>query len=100
MLGAGSERALVYQVLDDALADTGVSPGARGTIFSVIDGLRASGAQADEVRLAESVSIELHKLQQAIQRNDADDAKKVRDQLREIAAELLNSRIQTKCQLQ
>ncbi len=95
MLGAKIEQAMVYQVLDDVLAGGPIPTSVRRTIFSVIDGLRTNGADIEEVRRAESVSINLHKLEWALQRRSTEDGEQARVALKRIAVELLESRIRT-----
>ena len=95
MLRATNEHAMVYQVLDDVLAGGAIPTGVRGTIFSVIDGLRTNGADMQEVRRAESIAINLHRLEWALQRRSIEDAEQARVALKGIAVELLNSRIRT-----
>jgi hypothetical protein len=65
-----SARAVAYQVLDQVLADQAVTTGARGAMFSVIDSLRGSSAAIEDVRRAENISVEMHKLEWALQRQD------------------------------
>ena len=95
MLRATKEQAMVYQVLDNVLAGGAIPTSVRGTIFAVIDGLRTNGADIEEVRRAESVSISLHKLEWALQRHSIEDAEQARVALKQIAVELLDSRIRT-----
>ncbi len=95
MLLAPNERALVYQVLDEVLAGTAVPVDARSVIFSVVDRLRDNSPHAHDLRRAECVSVELHKLEWALQRADQEAAMLARRKLKNIAVELLNSRICT-----
>jgi hypothetical protein len=88
-----SAQALVYQVLDEVLASTAVPANARRTMFSVVDGLRSNSAQAEEVRRAERVSVELHKLEWALRQGDSQSATTARSGLASLAVEMLNSRI-------
>jgi hypothetical protein len=93
MFSASNEQALVYQVLDDVLAGGGVPRNCRGTIFAAVDALRFNAADQQLVRGAEEVSVELHKLEWAMQRGDGAAATGARESLKKIAANLLNSRI-------
>ncbi len=93
MLAGVGSHAVVYQVLDDVLAADGIPAGARGAMFSVVDELRASNARVEEVRRAEQISIEIHKLEWALREGDGAGAKRVRDQLKSLSAEWINTRI-------
>ena len=57
MLADANAHAIVYQVLDEVLANGSVPAGARGAMFAAVDELRAATADADEVRRAERISI-------------------------------------------
>jgi hypothetical protein len=93
MFSASNEQALVYQVLDDVLAGGSLPPTCRGTIFAAVDALRFNADDQQLVRAAEEVSVELHKLEWALQRGDGAAAAGARKSLKKIAANLLNSRI-------
>jgi hypothetical protein len=93
ILGQDSARAIAYQALDQVLADELVAPGNRGAMFSVIDCLRASSAPIGEVRRAEGISIEMHKLQSALQQQDDGAARAALDQLKALAVSWLDARI-------
>ena len=93
MLRHDTARAVVYQVLDQVLADQAVATGARGALFSVVDTLRANSAPIDEIRRAEGISIELHKLQCARQQHDDAGATAALDELKLLAASCLTARI-------
>lgn len=95
MVGATSEQAMVYQVLDSVLARGAVPASVRRKIYSVVDWLRSNGADMAEVRRAESVSINLHKLECALRRGSIEDGEQARVDLKRIAVELLDSRIRT-----
>lgn len=86
-------QAVVYQVLDEVLAGTGVPAGARGAMFGVVDDLRAGSAPADEVRRAEQISIGIHRLEWALCRHDDRSAEAAREELKAPASEWINSRI-------
>ena len=95
MVGHDSAHAVAYQVLDQVLADQAVSAGARGAIFSVVDCLRASCAPLGEIRRAERVSIEMHRLQWALQLGDEATARAALEELKALAVSWLDSRIGT-----
>lgn len=93
MLGHDSAHAVAYQVLDQVLADQAVSAGGRGAIFSVVDCLRASSAPIDEIRRAERVSIEMHKLQWALQQHPDAAARAALEEVKVLAVSWLSARI-------
>jgi hypothetical protein len=93
MLGHDGARAVAYRVLDQVLADQAVAAGARGAMFSVVDSLRSSSAPIGEVRRAERISIEMHKLQCALQQQDDAGARAALDELRALAVSWLDARI-------
>jgi hypothetical protein len=93
MLGHDSARAVAYQVLDQLLADQAVAAGARGAMFSVVDSLKANAAPIDEVRRAERISIEMHKLQWACQQRDDEAAAAALGELKTLAVGWLDARI-------
>jgi hypothetical protein len=80
-------------VLDQLLADQAVAAGARGAMFSVVDSLRANLAPTAEVRRAERISIEMHKLQWALQQRDDAAARAALDELKALAVSWLDARI-------
>ncbi|MEA3059479.1 MAG: hypothetical protein QOE50_891 [Sphingomonadales bacterium] len=83
----------VYQVLDQVMSATIAPPGAKATIHSIIDDLRASSAPGYMIEQAEGISIQLHHLECAAARCDADRASDARQKLRLIAAAWLDQRI-------
>lgn len=93
MLADANAHAIVYQVLDEVLANGSVPAGARGAMFAVVDELRAATADADEVRRAERISIEMHKLEWALRQRDDAAIEAAHGQLKALAAEWVNSRI-------
>lgn len=93
MLAGVGVHAVVYQVLDDVLAGTNVPAGARGTLFSVVDELRATSGDTQEARRAERIAIELHKLEWALRKGDTSSSNAARNALRALAAEWINTRI-------
>ncbi|MCY7279603.1 MAG: hypothetical protein LH610_01655 [Sphingomonas bacterium] len=76
----------IYQVLDGVLSGAAVPPGAKGVMFSIIDRLRLASTPAEELRLAERVAVEIHKLQAALLGSDALSIQAARKELRSIAA--------------
>jgi hypothetical protein len=93
MLGHDDARAVAYQVLDQVMADHAVAAGARGAMFSVVDCLRENSAPIEEVRRAEQISIELHKLEWALQQEDVPRVSAALDELKMLAVNWLDSRI-------
>lgn len=83
----------VYQVLDDVLGGTAVPPGAKGTMYSIIDGLRSSAKPAEDIRRAERISITIHKLEIALRGRDERQVRDARDELKSLAVEWLDGRI-------
>jgi hypothetical protein len=96
VLAGVNAHAVVYQVLDEVLSGECLPAGARGAIFSVVDQLRAVTGDADEVRRAERVSIEIHKLEWALRRGDVAAAGAAREELKVLSAEWINTRIQSR----
>ena len=93
MLAGVDAHALVYQVLDEILSGETLPASARGAIFSVVDELRAVTGDANEVRRAERISIEIHKLEWALRRGDVAEAGAAREALKALSAEWINTRI-------
>ena len=93
MLREASAQALVYQVLDEVLSGTAITASARGIMFSVVDGLRSSSARVEDVRRAEKISVEMHKLEWALRRSDDRELTAARDGLKSLAAEMLDCTI-------
>lgn len=85
--------ALVYQALDQVLAHRTVSPGAPRLIFTAIDTLRNVQGAADQVRRAENIAIEIHRLQWALQRSDRRMSQSSLRKLKRFAADWINMRI-------
>jgi len=83
----------VYQILDGVLGGTAVPPGARGTMFSIIDRLRAVSAPVEDRRRAEQVAIEIHKLEAALRSSDEPAVQDARDELKALAAAWIQTRI-------
>ena len=83
----------VYRVLDEVLASTAVPPGAKGAMFSIIDHLRSSSGPVDDVRRAERISIEMHKLEAALRGPDPFAASSARGMLKSLAVAWLDARL-------
>lgn len=83
----------VYQVLDEVMGASVAPPGAKATIHSIIDDLRAASAPAYMIEQAEGISLQLHHLECAAALCDADRASNARQKLQSIAAEWLDRRI-------
>jgi hypothetical protein len=62
-------------------------------MFAVVDELRAATADADDVRRAERISVEMHKLEWALRQGDAPATQAAHDQLKALAAEWIDTRI-------
>jgi hypothetical protein len=86
----------VYQVLDEVLATGGVPSGVRGTMFTVVDQLRAAAPGAEELRRAERISVEMHRLEWALRLGDTGSAQAAREQLKMLAAEWIDTRISSR----
>ena len=93
MLGHVDAHAVVYQVLDEVLAQGCVPASARGAMFAVVDELRAATAGSDEVRRAERISIEMHKFEWALRQGDDFAIRAAHEQLKSLAAEWIDTRI-------
>jgi hypothetical protein len=63
----------VYHCLDEVLRTSGVPPGVKGLLFSVIDNLRADEPASGRARLAEQISLAIHRLEAALRRGDVDE---------------------------
>lgn len=93
MLADMSANAIVYQVLDEVLRQKCVPAGARAAMFSVIDELRAATAGGEDVRRAERISVEMHKLEWALRLGEAPATEAAHMQLKALAAEWISTRI-------
>ena len=96
MLADTGAHAVVYQVLDEVLSGQCVPAGARGAMFAVVDELRAATTDLEEIRRAERISIEMHKLEWALQQGDASATQAAHDQLKALAVEWINTRIHSR----
>jgi hypothetical protein len=86
-------NAVVYQVLDEVLAQRCVPTGARAAMFTVVDELRAAVGDVEEIRRAERISVEMHKLEWALRHGDAPATQAAHDRLKALAAEWIDTRI-------
>ena len=93
MLQETAISATVYQVLDQVLADASVASSSRCAMFFVIDSLRQISAPVEDIRRAEAISLQIHKLEWALQKRDAAGSTAALDELRLLAAGWLDSRI-------
>jgi hypothetical protein len=83
----------VYQVLDEVIGSNVAPPGAKATIHSIIDDLRAGSAPSGMIAHAESISLQLHHLECAVARGDDTRAADARQKLKAIAGAWLDHRI-------
>ena len=88
-----SAHAIIYQVLDGLLAGNAVPPGTGGAMYLAIDDMRAKATPVDELRRAEQISLEIHRLEWALRHGNKLAADSARQQLRSLAADWLNARI-------
>ena len=86
-------RVGVYRVLDQLIAGRSVPPGTKGALFSIIDQLRSHAAPIEDLRGAERISIEVHRLEQALRHRDQPAVEAARDALKSLAAAWLERRI-------
>lgn len=89
-------HALVYQALDQVLADRVVTPGTPRAIFAAVDTLRSCRAPVDQVRQAEDISVQIHKLQCALQQSNDLQGDCALGDLKSMAAQWLETRIQSR----
>ena len=83
----------IYQVLDEVLGAPVPPPGAKATIHSIIDDLRAAAAPDHMIQATEAISIQLHHLECAAASRDGARATRAREILRSIAVTWLDRRI-------
>ncbi len=93
MLDENSAHVSVYRVLDEVLNGTAVPPGAKGAMFAIIDHLRHSAVPLDDLRRAELISVEIHKLESALWSSDDVAVQVARDELKALAAEWIQKRV-------
>lgn len=93
MLAQDNARVLVYQALDQVLADRVISTGTSRSLFAAIDELKASAAPAEQVRRAEDIAIQLHRLQWALQQRDDAASSAALQSLKDLAGDWIDTRI-------
>ena len=81
-----SQYAEVYRILDGLKSTGAACPGAPGVLFNAIDRLRYDKAPHEHIRLAESLSVAIIRLEGAVRTGRHDLAAKARCEI-----ELLNS---------
>lgn len=86
-------RVGVYQVLDDLIGGTSVPPGAKGALYAIIDQLRSHAAPVEDLRGAERISIEVHRLELALRNCDETETEAARSALKSLAAAWIQRRI-------
>lgn len=77
----------VYQVLDEIGFGKTVPVGSQGAMFAAIDGLRRTAAPAEHIRLAECISVAIHRLLWALKTGE--DEETVRAELQTLGASWL-----------
>ena len=78
----------VYQVLQDVdFERRALPPGTSGRMSAAIDRLRMFAAPFEQVRMAESLSLAIHKLEMALRGNNDVLADELREEIHKIGAE-------------
>lgn len=93
MLDENNAHIGVYRVLDEVLNGTAVPPGAKGAMFAIIDHLRHSAVPRDDLRRAEQISVEIHRLESALWSSDDVAVQVARDELKALATEWIQKRV-------
>jgi hypothetical protein len=93
VLDENSAHVCVYRVLDEVLNATAVPPGAKGAMFAIIDHLRHSAVPLDDLRRAEQISVEIHRLESALWSSDDVAVQVARDELKTLAAAWIQKRV-------
>jgi hypothetical protein len=83
----------VYQVVEELCSGTCLPAGSAGTMFSAIDDLRRMQAPRTDVRLAERISVAMHKLEWAIRSGDGSAQERLRVELQELGSDWLDTPI-------
>jgi hypothetical protein len=83
----------VYQVVEELCSGTCLPAGLAGTMFLAIDGLRQLQAPREDVRLAECISVAMHKLEWAIRAGDAAGQQALRCELQGLGSAWLDTPI-------
>ena len=92
MLDHDTSKAL-YDLLDRVLGGQSVPPGAKGLLYRVVDQLRVSPGDGDQLRIAEYLSLELHRLEATLFSRDAAATARAYENLKTLAASWVQSRI-------
>ena len=88
-------NALIYHALDQVLADGFIAPGTTRAMFAAVDTLRESDVPHDQLRRAESIAVEIHKLQLGLQQSDVLACGATMGELKKLAAEWIDMRIRS-----
>lgn len=83
----------IYVVLDRVLAGGPVPPGAKGSVYRVIDALRRHSASRDQSELAEHISLQLQRLENSLRQQDQEANETARAELKQLAAQWINGRV-------
>ena len=81
----------VYHLLDDLCFRGRVPPGSACTLFKAIDDLRRICAPAEDIRVAETMSVTIHKLEWALRSRDGAEAESARLELQTLGARWLQT---------
>ena len=81
----------VYHLLDDLCFGGRVPPGSACTLFKAIDDLRRISAPAEDIRVAETMSVAIHKLGAALRSHDRAEAESARLELQTLGARWLQT---------
>lgn len=81
----------VYKVLDEVCFAKAVPAGARGLMYSSIDGLRQAHAPADHIALAERISLALHRLDWVKRHGNSLEEEQLREELQILGATWLQT---------
>lgn len=81
----------VYHLLDDLCFWGRVPPGSACALFKAIDDLRRIAAPAEDIRVAETMSVAVHKLESALRSHDRTEAERARIELQTLGARWLQT---------
>ena len=81
----------VYHLLDELCFQGRVPPGSACTLFKAIDDLRRISAPAEDIKVAETMSVAVHKLEAALRSRDCSDAERARVELQTLGARWLQT---------
>lgn len=76
----------VYHLLDDVCFSGRVPAGSACALFKVIDDLRRIAAPSEDIRVAETMSVAIHKLESALRGRDHARADEARAELQTLGA--------------